>query len=183
MRPDLRRETPGHFAHGRQKRQRGIRQLHGFVADSDHALLEHLPGEGFIGGQVQIGVDDLARLHPVHLGTEGFFDLDDHFGALPDVAGFRDDFGAGRRIRFVGDAAAEPGALFDHNAVVVGPERGHPGRHNGDAPFIRLDLFWYADTHKDSPPVSGRPFRAIRCNSPEFYSTSGVLFSRARNSV
>ena len=168
MRADLRGKPPGDFAHGRQERQCGIRQLDGLIADANYTRFKHPAGKRFIRGQMQVGIDNLARLHPVQFVTDGLFDLGDHLGAFPDLPGVRDDFCAGRCIGLIGNAAAESGALFNHDAVVVGPKRGDARRNDGDALFIRFNFFRYSDAHEESLPVSVCPDLRRRYPCREF---------------
>src|SRR6185503_12468709 len=54
---------------------------------------------------------------------------------------------AGVRVRLVGDAAAEPGALLHHHLVAALHQRVHDGGDQADAILVVLDLFGDADPH------------------------------------
>ena len=55
----LHRHPSRHLGHGREQRQLPARKLHGLVGDRDRARAEHGARELEVGGEVEVGVDEL----------------------------------------------------------------------------------------------------------------------------
>ena len=59
-----------------------------------------------VGGEVQVGEEDLVRAKPPALGLERFLHLHDEIGPRPNIGLRSDNFGSLRGILLVADAAA-----------------------------------------------------------------------------
>ena len=77
-RSHLNRHTPGDFAHRLEQGESAVGQLDGLVGDGRDAAREEDLGEIGHGGQVEVGVDDLARLEAVVLDVNRLLHLHDH---------------------------------------------------------------------------------------------------------
>ena len=62
MRADLDRHPARDLAHRRQQRQRAVGELDGLVRDRLHLALHQRPGQLLLGGEMQIGEEQLIRL-------------------------------------------------------------------------------------------------------------------------
>src|SRR4030095_15874105 len=74
----------GDFAHGLEQGQAAI-YLDGFVGDRSAAGLRQSLRQRPVGGEVEIGKEDLAGTKQAVLGGEWLLDLNDHLRALEDV--------------------------------------------------------------------------------------------------
>ena len=101
--PDLRGETACDFAHRGQQRK-PHRAGHRLVSDGgDTAFLQGC-GAFRLGGQVQIGEEDLALAHARELFSLGLFDLEDHLGAFPHLVRSRDDLRSRAGVCIIGES-------------------------------------------------------------------------------
>src|SRR5262250_2475074 len=75
------------------------------------------PATSLVGGEVEIGEDDLPRPHQRPLDRQRLLDLDDQVGVPPDVGGGGDNFGAMLGVVVVADAGALAGAGLDQDPV------------------------------------------------------------------
>ena len=57
---DLKRQPPGHLAHGREQRQGAVLQLNGFIAERRHLPVQQRSGELFCCGKMQVGKQNKA---------------------------------------------------------------------------------------------------------------------------
>ena len=64
-----------------------------------------------VGGQVQVGEEDLALAHPVVLLGDRLLDLEDQVAVAPHVVGGGEDRRAGGDVLLVGDRGADAGVL------------------------------------------------------------------------
>jgi hypothetical protein len=71
-----------------------------------------LLGEGTIGGEVEIGKQDLVFLKILIFSGEGFFDFDNQL-AIPSGGGCRYDLGSSLAILLVGKARTCSSTGFD----------------------------------------------------------------------
>ena len=139
--PLLDGHAPGHFAHGGQQRQAAVGLLDGLVGDAHRLALDQRIGLGQIGGQVQVGEDDLAFADQVVLGRQRFFDMHDHVGRIEDLLGGVDHLGPGFHIGFIGKAAAATGIFLHQHRVPVVDHHFHARRGHAHPVLFRLDLF------------------------------------------
>ena len=96
---------------------------------------------------MQVGEENLARPHPVELRIERFLDLQNQVGLFPDIVGAAGQSGAGLPVGAVRDGAADAGPRFNQHLVPAGDEGGDPGRSDGDAVLVVLDLGGDSDPH------------------------------------
>ena len=104
-------------------------------------------GLGRIGGQMQIGEQDLTGAQHRPFGGLRFFDLDDHVAGFEHLGGGADDLRPGGDV--IGIRKARAGACigFDRNLMPMrhGLARGIGG--DADAVFLRLDFLGASDVH------------------------------------
>ena len=80
-RADLRGHAAGDLGHRGEQRERAVGQLDGLVGDADGARADEADGLLVVGGEVQVGVEDLAGAQLRDLDGLRLLDLDDHVGA------------------------------------------------------------------------------------------------------
>jgi hypothetical protein len=90
------------------------------ISDGGYPRLHDGAGQGLVGGEVEVGEDDLAGTEQRPLGRQRLLDLDDEVGALPDGGRVGNDVGPMRGVLLVGDAAALAGPRLDQH-LVAGP--------------------------------------------------------------
>ena len=71
-----------------------LASLDGFVGDGGDAGRHDGSRQVLVGGEVEVGEDDLPGPHQRPFDRQRFLDLDDEVGVLPDVRGGRHDLGA-----------------------------------------------------------------------------------------
>jgi hypothetical protein len=143
----LHRHSARDLRHRREEGQLAARELDRLIRDGDRAGLDHGPGEPFVGGEMEVGVQHLARAHSRPLAFDGLLHLDDEVGGRPDLLGPGHDAGPGQGVGLVVEPAAFAGSPLDRHRVSLGDERLDAGRHESDAVFAGLDLFGDADVH------------------------------------
>ena len=97
---------------GVNKRQAAVGLLDGLVGDAHRLALDQRLGLGLVGGQVQVGEDDLAFPDQIVLGRQRLFDVHDHVGRSEDLLGRVDHLGPGLDVGLVGKAAAGTGVFL-----------------------------------------------------------------------
>jgi hypothetical protein len=100
-----------------------------------------------VGGQMEIGEDDLAGLELLALDGERLLHLDDQLGAVEHLVGVGHDLRARLGVSLVRKLGAGTGTgLYQH---AVAPQRKllHRRRNHTDAVLVVLDLFRNADKH------------------------------------
>src|SRR5262249_7800731 len=107
----------GDFAHGREQGQGAVAIADGLVGDGGDAGGEDSVCELAVGGEMEIGEDDLAAAHEGPFGGERLLHLDDEIAAGPDFLGRLDEDGALLLVLLVGDAAALSGAGLEEDLV------------------------------------------------------------------
>src|SRR5262249_32290672 len=118
-----------------------------FVGHPCDPGFEHRLRELPVGREVQVSEEYLPLAHPFVFRADRLFDLDDHLGALPDLA-VRFDYPAlGRALFLIPDAAPIPGLRLDQDRMSVIAKRLDPGRGEADAVFVVFDLFWQTYDH------------------------------------
>ena len=93
-RADLGGHAAGDLGHRGEQRQRAVRELDRLVGDAHGARADEAHGLLVVGGEVQVGVEDLARAQRRDLDGLRLLDLHDHVGAGEDLLGGVDDLGA-----------------------------------------------------------------------------------------
>jgi len=101
---------------------------------------------------MEVGEEDEALAEPGVLLFDGLFDLDDHVGVAPDVAGVANDFCADGLVVGVGEAGEGAGVGF-YEDLVAGVYEGFDAR-GGDAytALVVFDFLGYADDHCGGAP-------------------------------
>src|SRR5690606_30344662 len=84
---DLGGQPARHLGHGRQQRQRAVRQFDRLVGDGGGAGFQQGVGALLGGGQVQVGEEGLAAAHPVVLLGDRLLDLQQQVGGGPHLVG------------------------------------------------------------------------------------------------
>src|SRR5690606_4779781 len=72
--PHLRRHAAGDLAHGREQRQAAAVELHRLVGDGGGAGSQERIGQGFVGGEVQVGEEDEVIAQVAVLGGDRLLD-------------------------------------------------------------------------------------------------------------
>jgi len=149
---------------------------HGFEQRKAAALGDHLVGDGGdaggherlglleVGGQVEIGEENLVFTKEAVFGGEGFLHLDDQIGR-EGVGMVGDQLGAGLLVLLVGIAGADAGVFFHDHLVPALDELVGGGGKQGDTCFLRFDLLGHTNDHGNSlhgetPHASGETRRA-----------------------
>ena len=148
VRADLRREPPRDLAHRGEQRQRAAGQLHRLVRDGGDLPVEQGLGALRAGGQVQVGEQDLAGLHPLVLDRDGFLDLEDHLGLAPHLVVVVGDLGPRGDELVVGDRGAGARSGLDDHLVAMSGELVHAGRGDRHPVLVVLDLAGDAHLHE-----------------------------------
>jgi hypothetical protein len=147
VRADLDRHAAGDLAHRRQERQTAAHVGHRLVGDAGGARFDQPLGLRLVGGEVEIGEEDLALAQRRDLGSLRLLDLDDHVGGGEDCLGVGRDLGPGRPIGVVGKADPGAGAGLHHKLVAVMGELADAARDQADPVFVRLYLLRDTDQH------------------------------------
>lgn len=82
-------KAPGNFAHWLEQRKRSGGQLDSLISHGGGLGIQEGLSAFPVGGQVQIGKQDLVRPQQRVLGGLGLLDLDDEFGIAPHVLSLR----------------------------------------------------------------------------------------------
>ena len=145
--PFLDAHPPGHFAHRRQQRQAALVVAERFIGHGDRAALQEVLGQLAIGGEVEIGEDDLPLPQQPALAGLGLLDLDDHLRPAVDLFGRGDHFRPMAGVLVVAQAGAGARARLDQHAVSGAGQFFRPHGQQADAVFVILDLFGDSDEH------------------------------------
>ena len=139
--------TAGHFTHGDEQGQRAVRQLDGFVGDTDTSAFYHGFGQGTVGGKVEVSEHHLSVADEFVLGGDGFLDLDNH------LSGGIDFFDGGQHsctcihVVFIGKSTVGACRLLHVYGVSMFDEFGHSGRRHADTILIIFYFFRYTNNH------------------------------------
>ena len=95
VRADLHRHAPGDLAHRRQQRQTAALVGDGLVSDRDRARAQQPLGQLAIGGEMQIGEQDLVLAQQRDLVGLRLLDLDDQLGGREHIGRAGHDLGPG----------------------------------------------------------------------------------------
>ena len=118
-----------------------------FVGHRGRPGAEHGFGQRPVGGEVEIGEDDLAGPQLRQLGRLRLLDLHDHLRPGVNLVRAGNDLGPGLLVILVGQPGAEPRAGLDQHLVARPGQflRSH-GQHS-HAVFVSLDLSGHCDDH------------------------------------
>ncbi len=100
-----------------------------------------------IGGEMQIGEQDLALVELLALDGQRLLHLHDHFRFGEDLVGILDDGGARCDVVGVGNPRAKTRACLHHHLVAVVHQFLHGRRDEAHAIFVVLDFFRHTDAH------------------------------------
>ena len=131
LRALLRREPAGDLRHRREQRQMPVRRLHRLVGHGAHTPVDQEVRQPVVGGEVQVGEQDLTAAKALVLLRLRLLDLDDHVGGGEHGVGVGQDLGAGRHVLIVGDRRAHAGAGLHR------PRRGRRPSARGRPPASR----------------------------------------------
>ena len=92
MSADLDRHASSDFAHRLEQRQRAVPRRHRFIGDAGCARLHQAFRLRLVGGEVQVGEEDVPRLEQRDLLRLRLLDLHDHVGRLEHRSGIGKDF-------------------------------------------------------------------------------------------
>ena len=144
---DLRGQSARHLGHGRQKRQAAAGIGHGFIGDGGHTAGQEIARLVGVGGQMQIGEQDLSFAQPCTFDGLGFLDLYHHVGAREDRLRGGHDLGTCGKIGRVVKARAQPCAGFDDDIMAMRDGLAHGGRCQTDTKFLWFDFLGATDQH------------------------------------
>jgi hypothetical protein len=158
VRADDGRHPPRDLGHRREQGQSPGRVLDRLVGDRRRARLEQALGERAVGGEVQVGEQDLPGAQVVVLLGPGLLDLHDQVRG-PRLGGGVDDPRAGDRVVVVMDPGGEPGPGLDEDLTPGRDELGHPRCSQADPTLVVEHLRRYSDAHDAlrSPRTIYRP--------------------------
>ena len=155
----LDREPAGHFGHRREERQPPGRRSDRFVSDAHRSARDEVRGLSGIGGEVEIGEQDLPGAQQRALRGLGLLDLYDHLRPVEDRPGIRGDGRAHFGVVRVGGAYSGPRPALHDDVVAVQGDLVHAVRRESHAIFVVLDLLRYPDEHPSAPRASSEPGR------------------------
>ena len=148
MGADLDGHAAGNLTHRCQQWQSAGAVGDGFIGDASGAGLHQPLGLGLVGGEVEVGEQDLTGPQHGDFGGLRFLDLNDQVGRLEQGGRRVGNRCAGRSIGVVTEADAGSGIMFDADGVAELDEFPDAGRGQTDAVFMGLDLFRNADFHE-----------------------------------
>ena len=147
MGADLHRHPAGDLAHRSQQRQAAARVGDGFIGDAGGAGGHQALGLRLVGGQMQVGEQDLLVAQHGDFAGLRFLHLHDHVRGGEDRCGGLHDQRAGIAVGVVGQASAGAGAGLDGDDVAVAREFPCAGGGQADAVFMCLDLLGNTNMH------------------------------------
>ena len=154
MRADLDRHAAGDLGHRLQQRQTTARPGHGLIGDARRARRHQPLGLRLVGGEVEIGEEQVARLEQRDFARLRLLDLHDHFALREHVGRRRDDARADVDIVLVVEIDSRSRLGLDDDLMAGGDQLGDRRRGQPDAIFVVLDFLGYADAHGRSPDFS-----------------------------
>ena len=127
---------------------------HRFIGDAGRARLHQPFGLRLVGGEVEVGEQDVARLEHRDFLRLRLLDLHDHVGAwrTPSAA-VGQDRRAGLFIGAVGEIDADAGLGLDEHLMAGGDQLGDRGRGQADPIFVVLDFLRHTDAHGSFAPL------------------------------
>ena len=163
---DLDGHASSDFAHRLQKRERAIPRRHRLISDAGCARLHQAFRLGLVGGEVQVGEEDMPRLQQRDLRSLRLLDLHDHIRGLEHRRGVGENFRAGLLVGAVGAIDPIARACLDDNLVAGRNELGNRSRGQTNPIFVNLDLLRHTNPHYSFAPLMmiARAYR--RANRP-----------------
>ena len=147
MGADLDRHAARDFAHRFQQRQRARAAGDGLIGDAGRARRHQSLGLRLVGGEVEVGEQDVARFEHRDLGRLGLLDLDDHVGAREHRSGVGEDRGTGLFVIGIRKIDAHTGTGLDHDFMTGMHQFADRRRGQPDAIFVILDFLGHTDAH------------------------------------
>jgi hypothetical protein len=117
------------------------------VGDRGHATIKQIARLIGIGGEVEIGVEDLALAQFLALFGLRFLDLHHHLALGEDRVRPVDDFGAGGHILLVRRVDAEARTALDPDFVALAGQLVGAFGRQADTVFVILDFLGATDAH------------------------------------
>ena len=143
----LRRDLARDLGHRRQQRQAAVAVLDRLIGDAGRAGLGQPVGELDVGGEVQVGEEQVARLEHRDLDRLRLLDLDDHLGLSEHGRRVRQDRRALLDVGLVGDRRTQARALLNEHVVPGVDELAHACRRHRHPVLVDLDLARYSNFH------------------------------------
>ena len=112
--------------------------------------MQEILGQLAVGGEVEIGEDDLSPPQQPALARLRLLDLDDHVRPAIDFFGRGDQFRPMVDVLVVAQAGAQPRARLDQHAVARTGQFLGPHRQQADAIFVEFDFFGDAGRRRGS---------------------------------
>jgi hypothetical protein len=137
----------GDLAHRREQRERALLILDRLVRDGGDLRLHARLRELLVGGEVEVGEDDLPRPEHPDLGGLRLLHLHDHVGVAEDFLRTPADLRADLRVVLVRESAAHTGVGLDHHLMPRADQLIGPGWDHGDTVLVRLDFLGNAHSH------------------------------------
>ncbi len=140
----LSREPPRHLAHRSEERQRTVLRLDGLVGDARGAAVQQRARQRVLGGEVQVGEEDLPVPQAVVLLGHRLLHLEEQVGVGPDFL-HGGDACADAVVVAVRERAAEARARLDDHVVAALTQLARARGRQRDAVLVRFDLSDDAD--------------------------------------
>jgi hypothetical protein len=153
MRADLNRHSPGDLAHRCQQRQPAANIGDRLVGDRDGAGAQQPLGLRRIGGEMQIGEQQLVLAQRADLIGLRLLDLDDQLGDSEYIGRPRQNTRAGGLIGAIVKANRRPGAALDDDLMPLMHELANAAGHQADPVLVGFYFLWYADQHGPAPSL------------------------------
>ena len=166
---------PGDLRHRREQRERALGARHRLVGNRDDPRGHQFGGLFRIGGQMQIGEEDLSLPELLALDRQRFLDLHDQLAAPEHLIGIRDDFRPDRAVVGIRNAGAQPGAPFNDDVVTVPGQLAHRRRHEAHTIFAVLDFLRHADEHGHDPECHPPCAPDTRIPAGTFYVPDSII--------
>ena len=168
---DIHGHPASHLAHRGQQRQSPELVGDGFVGDGGAARFHQAVRLIRVGGEVQIGKEDMVRLEPGDLDRLRLLHLDDQFSGVEYRVGVGQNGRADIREDLVGQANPRARAGLDEHLMALMDQPLNHARRRADAKFKGLDLLGNADAHRISFVVNLRSQiiarRGLSARAPE----------------
>jgi hypothetical protein len=147
LRAFLDRHAARDLTHGGEQGQLSRWQLDRLIGDRYGSGVDARLRQPIVGGEVEVGEEDLAAAHAGPLDLDGLLDLHDHLGASPDFLSAVYESRTGVRVEVIGESAAQPSTLFDHELMPGLCEHLCTCRRQRHTILVTLDLLRNTDQH------------------------------------
>ena len=138
--------TTGDFAH-RLKEGETLVHLKCFIGEGRAAGSHERFGEGFGGGEVEVGEENVFRSESGNFLRLGFLHFDDELGLSEDSFGTWKNFGSCSFVEGIGIACSVAGAGLHDDLVSTSNQFGGGRGDDTDAMFLNLDFLGDSDDH------------------------------------